>query len=857
MHFAANALGTMFREGNGVAQDYGRALELYKAAAASELHLAEANIATMYADGLGVAQDGSEAARWYNRAADHGNLWAQNQLADLYQSGRGVEQNHRRAFELFSDAARRGSPVAKASVGQAYENGWGVDQSLSEAARWYEIAADHENAWAENRLGYSYRTGRGVPQDYARALDLYRRGAAHGSSEAEANVGYMYAHGYSVVQSLPEAARWYEVAAGHGNAWAQNELGDLYQNGKGVDQDRVRAFGLYRAAANRGSAVAQANVGEAYENGWGIDQDLSEAIRWYRTAVDHGNAWAENRLGYLYQIGKGTSQDYGIALEHYRRAAARGSTAAEANLGYMYANGLGVERDDRVALQHLVAAGNSNNTYAMWQAGEFYNYGRGSVQDDLKAYVWYRLAVDAGSKDAIIPLAELSIKGLQRLGDTAKILDAAEKRGQRVFWARGRESLFLSFDRRLSKLRDARKRYSELEDDERMAFMNEQVADFAISRLTTDPLFAAHLEIASRGLRLTKNDGLREAETLLRKLIDEGTPAAALLLGNLNIKQDEYTGANLDYYPTRFGKAAPLSESNVWSAASAVKMYQLAASQDSNAARINLAGLYELGWGISKNVDKASELYRAALGTSKDGQARLGLVRASLASTYERQVAEWRRIGTGTDDQAPRWDSDDILIEATQNYSNVLVTDSVGRRIFTGNLKQGQIYSLKDARNDLILWGRYGLRNIRIHHKGHVEELPSKYGIDGFRLNREKIDQGIDCRITSSKFENYLPDETIASSRMSIKALSNANVYVHDKIDLIGFEREMLPVSEPLVVPDVTNLTLTVWPSEKTEATGSTVRLLLDGDDTLELLVPPKCRIDVELEPDRLKTANK
>ena len=79
----------MFREGNGVAQDYGRALALYKAAAASELHLAEANIATMYADGLGVAQAGSEAARWYNRAADHGNLWAQNQLADLYQSGRG------------------------------------------------------------------------------------------------------------------------------------------------------------------------------------------------------------------------------------------------------------------------------------------------------------------------------------------------------------------------------------------------------------------------------------------------------------------------------------------------------------------------------------------------------------------------------------------------------------------------------------------------------------------------------------------------------------------------------------------------------------------------------------------------
>ena len=67
-----------FEHGEGVRQDYARALELYCEAAAQGDARAYFNLGWMYANGRGVPRDGGIAAGWWRKAADAGLVEAAN-----------------------------------------------------------------------------------------------------------------------------------------------------------------------------------------------------------------------------------------------------------------------------------------------------------------------------------------------------------------------------------------------------------------------------------------------------------------------------------------------------------------------------------------------------------------------------------------------------------------------------------------------------------------------------------------------------------------------------------------------------------------------------------------------------------
>jgi TPR repeat protein len=100
--------GMMYRDGQGVPQDYGEAVVWYRKAAEQGLAEAQVNLGWMYLHGQGVLQDYAQAVAWYRKAAEQGNAWAQLSLGVMYYKGEGLPQNYEEAYVWWSLAAAQG-----------------------------------------------------------------------------------------------------------------------------------------------------------------------------------------------------------------------------------------------------------------------------------------------------------------------------------------------------------------------------------------------------------------------------------------------------------------------------------------------------------------------------------------------------------------------------------------------------------------------------------------------------------------------------------------------------------------------------------------------------------------------------
>ena len=70
--------------------------------------VAEFELGILYKNGQGVPQDYAQAASWYRKAADQGVAVAQLHLGTLYFKGQGVPQDSAQAEYFFEKAAAQG-----------------------------------------------------------------------------------------------------------------------------------------------------------------------------------------------------------------------------------------------------------------------------------------------------------------------------------------------------------------------------------------------------------------------------------------------------------------------------------------------------------------------------------------------------------------------------------------------------------------------------------------------------------------------------------------------------------------------------------------------------------------------------
>ncbi|OAQ23710.1 HCP-like protein [Linnemannia elongata AG-77] len=173
---------------------------------------AQVALGDMYKDGEGVQQDYQVAMDWYVKAADQGFVDAQFNIGMMYDEGKGVPQDFAKAMEWYLKAANQGYPIAQNEIGLMYDKGKGVPQDFAKAMEWFRMAANQGDADAQNNIGIMYDEGQGVPQNFAKAMEWFLKAAN-------------------------QAMDWFHEAAYQGDADAQNNLGLMFAYRQGLSKD--------------------------------------------------------------------------------------------------------------------------------------------------------------------------------------------------------------------------------------------------------------------------------------------------------------------------------------------------------------------------------------------------------------------------------------------------------------------------------------------------------------------------------------------------------------------------------------------------------------------------------------------
>ena len=142
--------GIAYMNGDGVDQDYEKALQLFMEAFEAGSMKAARYVGMVYEQGLGVEQDYEKAAEYYAKGVEAGDLTSGYYLGLLFKQGLGVEQDYAKAAELFASVeasenkSATGVVAAGYELGILYEQGLGVEQDLNKAKELYQEAAEYE-----------------------------------------------------------------------------------------------------------------------------------------------------------------------------------------------------------------------------------------------------------------------------------------------------------------------------------------------------------------------------------------------------------------------------------------------------------------------------------------------------------------------------------------------------------------------------------------------------------------------------------------------------------------------------------------------------------------------------------------
>ena len=217
------------QDGGGTRQDYPKAVQWYRRAAALGDASGMFKIGIILIKGLlGQPKNIGEGVTWLKRVAERGdcdNPQALFELAVLYESANTSPEVRNKvvaddnfARELFDKAAYMGHKYAQFRLGQAYEYGQlGHSIDNRQSIAWYSKAAAQGEHQAELALSGWYLTGaEGILEHSDMEAYLWARKAATSEpplAKAMFAMGYFTETGIGCPASIDESKKWYGRAA--------------------------------------------------------------------------------------------------------------------------------------------------------------------------------------------------------------------------------------------------------------------------------------------------------------------------------------------------------------------------------------------------------------------------------------------------------------------------------------------------------------------------------------------------------------------------------------------------------------------------------------------------------------------
>ena len=338
------------------------------------------------------------------------------------------------AFRLYARAARAGLAEAEYRVARGYLEGSGVPPSQDEGVRWLERAATQGFVDAQARLAWMCVQGWARAEapdaaltarpaaslfsaneprepDFERAIAWARRAAEAGSPDGQVALAYILTSGPDAMRDLEEAHRWYEKAAASGSP--QGALGyalSLARLAKSEDDQRHMVAQL-RRAAEHGLPTALYLMGVLTDGGVGTERDPAEAAQFYRQAAEKGSRNGQARWGLALMEGRG-----------------RRRTPPRANRGCVARPWPAMPKRRLWSATCMPRAVRCRPTMRRPRCGFaaprkrgtrpppgrsacLYLTGAGVARDPEEATRWFRIAAEAGDRNAQADLANLVLRG--------------------------------------------------------------------------------------------------------------------------------------------------------------------------------------------------------------------------------------------------------------------------------------------------------------------------------------------------------------------------------------------------------------------------------------------------------------
>lgn len=184
-----NSLAVCTANGEGLAKDAERALQLFVAGARQGHANTQRNLGWTYNE----AGDAARALQLFRLAAAKGHASALVDLATYWRDGLGgLERDSGEYLRVLRLAVHQGEPWAQCELGLAYEEGHALPRDCAAAAELYALAAAQDLSEGEIRLARLYSVGHGVPMDTERAVELLQSAVRHGSINAAFTLGLWF-----------------------------------------------------------------------------------------------------------------------------------------------------------------------------------------------------------------------------------------------------------------------------------------------------------------------------------------------------------------------------------------------------------------------------------------------------------------------------------------------------------------------------------------------------------------------------------------------------------------------------------------------------------------------------------------
>lgn len=387
--YAKWRLSKAYGNGDGVAYNKEKALELLKEASKEGCEEATCDLALAYMfDTYNIGENipkGIDIIE--NLAKNTTNSYVMAEYAWNIS-----EENERKTVDILTNIKDKDDPAYLFTMGRLYYYGNSfIDVNADKAIEYFTKAFEQGYREGAQFLSYIYENGYGdVMPSKDKMIEWLKRGTESNQIDCMVNMAMIYLSDDSTYHKYRNPQKGIELlkkAALRGNGNAYFNLGNLYYIGEHIAKDDNKAYDCWKESANLKNPHGTDNLAYAYLEGVGCEKNIEKAIDSYKKAVVFGSGFSANRLYYAYYTGEwGVHKDYSLAKKYLLKAAELGDPTGCFNLGKHYANGSQlINKDINQAFIYIKKAADKGLVDACKLLALFYENGIGTDKNPRKA----------------------------------------------------------------------------------------------------------------------------------------------------------------------------------------------------------------------------------------------------------------------------------------------------------------------------------------------------------------------------------------------------------------------------------------------------------------------------------------